>query len=40
VQAFPHPAELARQLVALGFTVSMERMTFGIVALHIAVRRR
>src|ERR1700686_88316 len=40
VQAFPQPAELARQLEALGFTVSVERMTFGIVALHVAVRRR
>ncbi len=39
VQAFPRPAELARQLEGLGFTVSVERMTFGIVALHIAVRR-
>ena len=40
VQAFPQPAELARQLEGLGFTVSVERMTFGIVALHVAVRRR
>jgi len=40
VQAFPQPAELARQLETLGFTVSVERMTFGIVALHVAVRRR
>jgi demethylmenaquinone methyltransferase/2-methoxy-6-polyprenyl-1,4-benzoquinol methylase len=39
VQAFPRPAELARQLEGLGFTVSMERMTLGIVALHVAVRR-
>ena len=40
VQAFPQPDELGRQLEALGFTVSVERMTFGIVALHVAVRRR
>jgi demethylmenaquinone methyltransferase/2-methoxy-6-polyprenyl-1,4-benzoquinol methylase len=39
VQAFPEPAELARQLEGIGFTVSVERMTLGIVALHIAVRR-
>src|ERR1700736_7018094 len=36
VQAFPQPAELARQLEDLGFTVSVDRMTFGIVALHVA----
>src|SRR5947209_16827001 len=30
VQAFPKPAELARQLEGLGFTVSVERMTLGI----------
>jgi len=40
VQAFPQPAELAGQLERLGFTVSVERLTFGIVALHVAVRRR
>jgi demethylmenaquinone methyltransferase/2-methoxy-6-polyprenyl-1,4-benzoquinol methylase len=39
VQAFPQPAELARQLEDLGFAVSVERMTLGIVALHVAVRR-
>jgi ubiquinone/menaquinone biosynthesis C-methylase UbiE len=39
VQAFPGPAELARQLEGIGFTVSVERMTLGIVALHVAVRR-
>jgi demethylmenaquinone methyltransferase/2-methoxy-6-polyprenyl-1,4-benzoquinol methylase len=39
VQAFPEPAELGGQLEGLGFTVSLERMTFGIVALHVAVRR-
>ncbi|MDQ6711597.1 MAG: bifunctional demethylmenaquinone methyltransferase/2-methoxy-6-polyprenyl-1,4-benzoquinol methylase UbiE [Candidatus Dormibacteraeota bacterium] len=40
VQAFPQPAELARQLEGLGFSVSVERMTFGIVALHVGTRRR
>ena len=40
VQTFPKPVELARQLEDLGFTVSVERITFGIVALHVAVRRR
>jgi demethylmenaquinone methyltransferase/2-methoxy-6-polyprenyl-1,4-benzoquinol methylase len=40
IQAFPEPAELARQLDGLGFTVSVERMTLGIVALHVALRRR
>jgi demethylmenaquinone methyltransferase/2-methoxy-6-polyprenyl-1,4-benzoquinol methylase len=39
VEAFPEPAELARQLEGLGFAVSVERITFGIVALHLAVRR-
>jgi demethylmenaquinone methyltransferase / 2-methoxy-6-polyprenyl-1,4-benzoquinol methylase len=39
VQAFPQPDALARQLDALGFTVSVERMTLGIVALHVALRR-
>ncbi len=40
VQAFPDPTELAGELESLGFAVSVERMTFGIVALHVAVRRR
>lgn len=40
VQAFPEPPELARELEGLGFAVSVERMTFGIVAVHVAVRRR
>jgi len=40
VEAFPEPAELARQLEGLGFTVAVERLTFGIAALHVAVRRR
>ncbi len=39
VQAFPEPAALGRQLEGLGFTVSVERMTFGIAALHVAVRQ-
>ena len=39
VEAFPEPAELARQLEGLGFTVAVERLTFGIAALHVAVRR-
>src|SRR5436190_1613317 len=40
VEAFPEPAELAQQLEGLGFTVAVERLTFGIAALHVAVRRR
>jgi demethylmenaquinone methyltransferase / 2-methoxy-6-polyprenyl-1,4-benzoquinol methylase len=39
VQAFPEPAALSRELEHVGFTVSVERMTLGIVALHVAVRR-
>lgn len=39
VGAFPQPAALARDLEELGFEVAMERMTLGIVALHVAVRR-
>jgi demethylmenaquinone methyltransferase / 2-methoxy-6-polyprenyl-1,4-benzoquinol methylase len=39
VASFPQPAELARELERLGFAVAVERMTFGIVALHVAVRR-
>jgi demethylmenaquinone methyltransferase/2-methoxy-6-polyprenyl-1,4-benzoquinol methylase len=39
VQAFPEPAELAGQLEGLGFAVSVQRMTLGIVSLHVAVRR-
>ena len=38
VQAFPEPRQLARQLEGIGFTVSIERMTLGIVALHLAQR--
>lgn len=40
VQAFPKPAELAQLLEGLGFAVAVERMTLGIVALHLAVKRR
>jgi demethylmenaquinone methyltransferase/2-methoxy-6-polyprenyl-1,4-benzoquinol methylase len=38
VQGFPEPPELARQLQALGFKVSIERMTAGIVAIHTATK--
>jgi ubiquinone/menaquinone biosynthesis C-methylase UbiE len=40
VAGFPQPAVLARDLTALGFEVTVQRMTLGIVALHVAVRRR
>ena len=39
VQAFPAPEALAVQLERLGFSVAVERMTLGIVALHVAIRR-
>jgi demethylmenaquinone methyltransferase / 2-methoxy-6-polyprenyl-1,4-benzoquinol methylase len=39
VAGFPQPAVLARDLEALGFEVTVERMTLGIVAFHVAVRR-
>jgi demethylmenaquinone methyltransferase/2-methoxy-6-polyprenyl-1,4-benzoquinol methylase len=39
VAGFPQPAVLARDLTALGFEVTVQRMTLGIVALHVAVRR-
>lgn len=39
VAGFPQPAVLARDLEALGFEVIVERMTLGIVALHVGVRR-
>jgi demethylmenaquinone methyltransferase/2-methoxy-6-polyprenyl-1,4-benzoquinol methylase len=39
VAGFPQPAVLAHDLEGLGFQVKVERMTLGIVALHIAVRR-
>jgi demethylmenaquinone methyltransferase/2-methoxy-6-polyprenyl-1,4-benzoquinol methylase len=38
VRSFPQPAELAASLQELGFSVAVERLTFGIVALHIATR--
>lgn len=39
VAGFPQPAVLARDLEAIGFAVTVERMTLGIVALHVGVRR-
>jgi demethylmenaquinone methyltransferase/2-methoxy-6-polyprenyl-1,4-benzoquinol methylase len=39
VAGFPQPAVLAHDLEGLGFHVKVERMTLGIVALHIAVWR-
>ncbi len=39
VADFPQPAVLARELEGLGFQVAMERMTLGIVAFHVGVRR-
>jgi demethylmenaquinone methyltransferase/2-methoxy-6-polyprenyl-1,4-benzoquinol methylase len=39
VAGFPQPAVLARDLEGLGFDVTVQVMTLGIVALHIAVRR-
>lgn len=38
VQDFPQPQELAAQLQNLGFSVSIERMTAGIVAIHRAIK--
>jgi demethylmenaquinone methyltransferase / 2-methoxy-6-polyprenyl-1,4-benzoquinol methylase len=38
VQAFPRPADLAGRLQRHGFTVSIERMTLGIVALHLGLK--
>lgn len=39
VQAFPSPLELADQMKRIGFTpVFIERMTLGIVALHVGIR--
>lgn len=41
VRKFPGAEELAQEMRAAGFIdVTFERMTFGIVALHIAVRPR
>ena len=39
VSNFPQPVALARDLDAIGFEVEVQRMTIGIVAFHIAVRR-
>src|SRR5437879_7608287 len=39
VQGFPQPSELAAALERLGFAVTVEPLTFGIVVLHVAVRR-
>ena len=39
VQGFPQPADLAALLERLGFAVTFEPLTFGIVVLHVAVRR-
>jgi demethylmenaquinone methyltransferase/2-methoxy-6-polyprenyl-1,4-benzoquinol methylase len=38
VEGFPEPAELTAQLERLGFVVSVERLTVGIVAIHTAMR--
>jgi len=38
VQGFPPPLTLGRELEAVGFKVSVERLSFGIVAIHTAVR--
>src|SRR5947208_6130018 len=40
VEAFPEPAELTQQLERLGFSVTAERLTLGIAALHVGVRQR
>ena len=39
VAGFPQPAALASDLEEIGFEVTIERMTLGIVAFHVAVRR-
>jgi len=39
VQGFPQPAELTASLARLGFAVTVEPLRFGIVMLHVAVRR-
>jgi demethylmenaquinone methyltransferase / 2-methoxy-6-polyprenyl-1,4-benzoquinol methylase len=39
VSNFPQPSVLARDLEAIGFDVEVQRMTIGIVAFHIAIRR-
>lgn len=38
VQAFPEPRALADQLAGLGFSVSIDRMSLGIVAIHTATK--
>lgn len=38
VQAFPEPGALAEELASLGFSASVERMTFGIVAIYTATK--
>ena len=38
VQEFPQPQELGAQLQQLGFSVSVERMSAGIVAIHTALK--
>ena len=38
VEGFPEPAALTAQLERLGFTVSLVRLTAGIVAIHTATR--
>jgi demethylmenaquinone methyltransferase / 2-methoxy-6-polyprenyl-1,4-benzoquinol methylase len=39
VEGFPQPAVLARDLESIGFDVEVQRMTIGIVAFHVGVRR-
>jgi demethylmenaquinone methyltransferase/2-methoxy-6-polyprenyl-1,4-benzoquinol methylase len=39
VSGFPQPAALAHDMEAIGFEVDVQRMTIGIVAFHVAVRR-
>jgi demethylmenaquinone methyltransferase/2-methoxy-6-polyprenyl-1,4-benzoquinol methylase len=39
VSNFPQPAVLARDLEAIGFKVDVQKMTIGIVAFHVGVRR-
>jgi demethylmenaquinone methyltransferase / 2-methoxy-6-polyprenyl-1,4-benzoquinol methylase len=39
VSGFPRPAVLAHELDTIGFDVAVQRMTLGIVAFHVAVRR-
>jgi demethylmenaquinone methyltransferase/2-methoxy-6-polyprenyl-1,4-benzoquinol methylase len=38
VEGFPQPAELAEQMERLGFRVSVERMSLGIVAIHTGIK--